>query len=92
MNSDNLQAIAREYLSRLRYMANKHGLGVLDRPQVTFTYTRVKQVTSTNDVMYDGVALSPTSDGHCVKFLEMGDMLWINGDNLAIDDINDIKE
>lgn len=68
------------------------GVGVLDRPQVTFTYTRVKQVTSTNDVMYDGVALSPTSDGHCVKFLETGDMLWINGDNLAIDDINDIKE
>lgn len=28
MNSDNLQAIARKYLSRLRYMANKHGLGV----------------------------------------------------------------
>lgn len=68
------------------------GVDVLDRPQVTFTYTRVKQVMSTNDVMYDGVALSPTSDGHCVKFLETGDMLWINGDNLAIDDINDIKE
>lgn len=59
------------------------GNGLFDRPQVTFTYKRIKQTTSTEDVVYEDIPMLAQSDAHCIKFLESGDMLWCCGDKLG---------
>lgn len=53
------------------------GIDVLDRPQVTYMFTRVKQTTSNDAVKFDGMELNPRSDAHCIKHLTKGDMFWI---------------